>query len=100
MIAMMLPMSFFAQRFNVIGKLYAANVIGYGIVMFGMSGVKDYRGLWACRFFLGTLEGGNPSLGGLLVSCLPAALIRSRCGGGAGSRTCARRSCTRPSRAW
>ncbi|BEJ11629.1 hypothetical protein CspHIS471_0200890 [Cutaneotrichosporon sp. HIS471] len=68
MIAMMLPQCYFAQRYNLIGKLYAANVVGYGIVMFGMSGVKDYRGLWACRFFLGTLEGGNPSLGGLLIS--------------------------------
>ncbi|CAK9783021.1 MFS general substrate transporter [Cutaneotrichosporon oleaginosum] len=68
MIAMMLPQCYFAQRFNLIGKLYAANVVGYGIVMFGMSGVKDYRGLWACRFFLGVLEGGAPSLGGLLIS--------------------------------
>ncbi len=90
MIAMMLPQGYFAQRYNLIGKvrilkmrvacntvaarlssniqIFAANVFCYGIVMFGMSGVKNAGGLMATRFFLGMCEGTNPSLGGLLVS--------------------------------
>lgn len=62
-----MPAILMAQRYRI--ERVAATVVGiWGVCLLGTMGCRDYRGLYAQRFFLGFLESGISPMFMLIVA--------------------------------